>query len=261
MKIIVCIKQVPDTVEIKFNEDTGTLIREGVDSVINPFDLHAIEEALRLRERYGGTVTVLSMGPPQVIAALREAVSLGADQAVLLADPALAGADTLATSYALAKGVEKTGHFDLVICGRQAIDGDTAQVGPELAERLGVPHVSCVIRVHGVADGCIIAERMTEDGSARIKFSLPGLITVSKGINEPRFPSLKGKIRAVRSEIPIWSAQDIGADASRIGLRGSPVRVIRIFAPERRARGQMLEGTVREQVTALVAKLREANIV
>ena len=206
-------------------------------------------------------MTVLSMGPPQVIDALREAVSLGADKAVLLADPTLAGADTLATSYALAKGVERTGRFDLVICGRQAIDGDTAQVGPELAERLGVPHVSCVTRVHEVTDGCIIVERMMDDGSARMKLSLPGLITVTKGINEPRFPSLEGKIRAVRSEIPIWSAQGIGADLSKVGLKGSPTRVIRVFAPERRARGEMLEGTVLEQVAALVGRLREADIV
>lgn len=260
MNIVVCVKQVPDTLEVKVNEETNTLIREGVDSVINPFDLYAIEEGLRLREQYGGTVTVLSMGPGQVAATLREAMSMGVDNAVLLSDTAFAGADTLATSYALARGVEKIGHFDLVICGRQAIDGDTAHVGPELAERLGVPHVSSVYRVREVTNGCIITERMTDEGSEQIKLPLPGLITVPKGINEPRFPSLKGKIDAIRSEIAVWSAQDITADANKIGLKGSPTRVIKMSTPERHREAEILEGTVQEQVTALLSKLWEAEI-
>jgi len=260
MNIIVCVKQVPDTLEVNVNEDTNTLIREGVDGVINPFDLYAIEEGLRLREQYGGIVTALSMGPGQAIATLREALSIGVDNAVLLTDDLFAGADTLATSYALAKGVEKIGHFDLVICGRQAIDGDTAHVGPALAERLGVPHVSCVIRVREVTDGCIITERMTEEGTEQIKLSLPALITLPKGINEPRFPSLKGKIGAIRSEIAVWGAQSIAADVSKIGLQGSPTRVIKISTPEHHRQAEMLEGTVAEQVTALLSKLRQVEI-
>src|SRR5690554_3922139 len=163
MKILVCIKQVPDTTEVKINKETNTLIREEVASIINPFDLYAVEEGLRLREEHGGTVTVFSMGPMEVIDSLRETLSMGADEVILLSDRAFAGADTLATAYTLAKGVEKIGSYDLIICGKQAIDGDTAQVGPELAEMLGLPHVTYVRRVHGIKDGQITVERMTEE--------------------------------------------------------------------------------------------------
>lgn len=260
MNIIVCVKQVPDTVEVEIDRETNTLIREGVDGVINPFDLYAVEEALCLRDQYGGTVTALSMGLPQVVAALRETISLGVDNAVLLSDGAFAGADTLATSYALARGIRTIGRFDLVICGRQAIDGDTAHVGPELAEWLGVAHVGCVRQIREVADGCMITERVTEDGLERIKLPLPGLITVAKGINEPRFPTLKGMMRAMRSEIPIWSAQDVAANVSRVGLKGSPTRVVRTFTPDHHRRGEILEGTTEEQVTGLLCRLRKAGL-
>jgi len=279
MNIIVCIKQVPDTLEVNVNRETNTLIREGVDSIINPFDLNAIEEGLRLAEQYGGSVTALSMGPPQAIATLREVLSMGVDKAVLLNDIAFAGADTLATSYALAKGIEKIGQFDLIICGRQAVDGDTAHVGPSLAERLGIGHVSCVLKIQGlihsessnlediyvscvlkVTDGCLIVERMADDGLERIKLSLPALITVGKGINEPRFPSLIGKIDAVVSDIAVWSAQDIGADTSKIGLDGSPTRVIKMTIPKHDRQGQILGGPVEQQVTTLLSKLRQTEI-
>jgi len=260
MDIIVCVKQVPDTLEVNVNTETNTLIREGVESVINPFDLNGIEEGLRLRAQYGGTVTVLSMGPPQVADALREAISMGADKAVMLSDINFAGADTLATSYTLAKAVRKIGCFDLVICGRQAVDGDTAHVGPSLAERLDIPHISCVIKTQEVTNEYIITERITEDGVEKVKISLPGLITVSKGINEPRFPSLRGKIKAATSEIELWSAHDIGADESKIGLKGSPTRVVKMTTPQQNRRGQVLEGSPAEQVTALMAKLQQAEV-
>jgi len=260
MNIIVCVKQVPDTLEVSVDKETNTLVREGVDSVINPFDLYAVEEGLRLKEQHGGMVTVLSMGPPQVIDTLRQGLSLGADSAVLLSDIGFAGADTLATSYTLARAVKKIGHFDLIICGRQAVDGDTAHVGPSLAEKLGIPHISCVIRIHEVTDEYMISERMTEEGIEKIKLSLPGLITVSKGISEPRFPSLKWKINAARSQIEVWSAYDIGADESKIGLKGSPTRVVKMTTPEYRRAGQMLEGSVDEQVTNLVSKLQQGQI-
>lgn len=261
MKIIVCIKQVPDTTEVKINKETNTLIREGVASIINPFDLYAIEEGLRLKERYGGTLTVLSMGPLQVMESLRETISMGADQAILLSDRAFAGADTLATSYALAKGVEKSGEYDLIICGKQAIDGDTAQVGPGMAEKLGIPHVTYVRKIHEIADGRITLERMTEEGAEKLRFALPGLITVVKEINEPRLPSLKGKIKAKSAEIPVWSAEEIGADENKVGLKGSPTWVMKIFTPQQKSRGEMLEGSLQEQVGALVEKLRETKIV
>jgi electron transfer flavoprotein beta subunit len=260
MDIIVCVKQVPDTLEVNVNRETNTLIRKGVESVINPFDLNGIEEGLRLKGRYGGAVIVLSMGPPQVADALREAISMGADKAVMLSDIGFAGADTLATSYALGRAVRKIGNFDLIICGRQAVDGDTAHVGPSLAEKLGIPHISCVIKIHEVTDEYIITERMSEEGTEQVKLSLPGLITVSKGINEPRPPSLRGKIIAAMSDITVWSAQDIGADADKIGLKGSPTRVVKMVAPQHERQGQFLEGSVQERVTDLVSKLRQAEV-
>jgi len=192
MNIVVCVKQVPDTLEVSVNAETNTLIREGIDGVINPFDLYAVEEALRLKEQYGGVVTVLSMGPAQVIETLRQAMCLGAERGILLSDIGFAGADTLATSYTLARAVKKIGHFDLIICGRQAVDGDTAHVGPSLAEKLGVAHISCVIKINEVTNEYMITERMTVAAIEKVKLLLPGLITVTKGINEPRLPSLRG---------------------------------------------------------------------
>lgn len=261
MNIIVCIKQVPDTTEVKINSETNTLIREGVASIINPFDMYAIEEGLRLKEAHGGTVTVLSMGPPQVIEALREALSMGADHAVLLSDRAFAGADTLATAYALAKGIEALGHFELIICGKQAIDGDTAQVGPGIAENLNLPHVTYVRKINEVTGESLTVERMTEDGAERIKISLPGLITVVKEINEPRLPSLKGKMRAKKAEIKVLSAQEIGADENKVGLKGSPTWVMKIFTPEHERHGEILKGTVEEQVAVLAGRLRETKVI
>lgn len=260
MNIVVCVKEVPDTLEVNVNKETNTLIREGVDSVINPFDLNAIEEGLRLREQYGGTVTALSMGPLQVIGTLRQALSMGVDRTVLLSDIAFAGADTLATAYVLARAIKKIGRFDLVICGRQAVDGDTAQVGPSLAERLSIPHVSCAIKIREVTNGYIITERMTEEGTEQMRLLLPALITVPKGINEPRFPTLKGKIAAKKSEIAVWSAQNITADANKIGLRGSPTKVVKMSTPEHHREAEFLKGTVEEQVTALLFKLRQVEI-
>jgi len=260
MNIIVCAKQVPDTLEVNVDKETNTLIREGVDSVINPFDLNAIEEGLRLKERYGGSVTALSMGPPQAAEMLRETISLGVDHAVMLSDIAFAGADTLATAYTLAQAVRKIGPFDLILCGRQAVDGDTAHVGPELAEKLGIPHVSCVIKIGEVYDQELIIERMTDDGTERIKVLLPCLITVPRGINKPRFPTLKGKLTATRVDLDVWSAQDIGADPNKIGLDGSPTRVVRISTPEHDRGGEILEGTAEEQVAALLTKLQDAVV-
>jgi len=261
MNIIVCVKQVPDTLDVNINSQTNTLIREGVDSVINPFDLYAVEEGLELKEQYGGMVTVLSMGPLQVADTLRQALSLGVDNAVLLSDISFAGADTLATSYTLARAIKRIGRFDLVICGRQAVDGDTAHVGPSLAEKLGIPHVSCVIKIDRITDEYMVTGRMTEDGVEKVKLSLPGLITVCKGINEPRTPSLRGKITAAKCEITVWSAQDISADENKIGPKGSPTKVIKMTTPQHERQGQFLEGSVAEQVTGLVSKLRQGQVV
>ncbi len=261
MEIIVCIKQVPDTADIKIDPKTNTLIREGVPSIINPFDTYAIEEGVRLKEKYQGKVTVISMGPPQVEDALREAISLGVDEGVLLSDRAFAGADTLATSYTLAEGIKKIGKFDLIICGKQAMDGDTAQVGPGIAEKLNIPHVTYVKKIEEIKDDYVQVERLMEEGYEVIRMPLPALITVVKEINEPRMPSLKGKLKAKNAQIITWSAKDLEAEEDRIGLQGSPTQVIKIFTPQPRGKGETIEGTPPEQAAKLVEKLRETKIV
>ncbi len=261
VKIVVCVKQVPDTTEVKINPETNTLIREGVASIINPFDMYAVEEAIRIKEKIGGTVTVLSMGPPQVAESLKELIGMGVDDAVLLSDRAFAGSDTLATSYALAKGIEKIGDAQLIICGKQAIDGDTAQVGPEIAEKLGIPHLTYVKKINEINEDQITLERMNEDGYERVQMPLPALLTVVKEINEPRLPSLKGMMRAKKAEVPVWSAEMIGADPSKIGLKGSPTWVKRIFIPEIKCQGQIFEGTPEEQVKALAEAILTRKIV
>ncbi len=261
MNIIVLVKQVPDTAEVKINRETNTLIRDGVPSIINPYDRYAIEEALRLREKHGGKVTAVTMGPPQAAEALKEAVSLGVDDVVLLSDRAFAGADTWATSYALSQGIRKIGSFDLVIAGKQAIDGDTAQVGPETADMLGIPFVAYIRKIEQIGDGKMTAERMMDEGYDVVETSLPALITVVKEINEPRVPSLKGKMRAKNLAVTAWTARDIGAEEEKIGLRGSPTQVVRIFPPAPRGQREMLSGTVEEQVAAVAKKLKEQALI
>jgi electron transfer flavoprotein alpha/beta subunit len=261
LKIVVCIKQVPDTTNVRINPETNTLMREGVDSIINPFDMYALEEGIRLREKHGGTVVALSMGPPQVVTALREAISLGVDAAVLISDRAFAGADTLATAYTLARGIKKIGKVDVILMGRQAIDGDTGQVGPGVAENLGLPHITEIRKIEGIGeDKGIVVERLLEDGYVRLKSKLPVLLTVVKEINEPRLPSLKGKMAARKAEIPVWSASDLELDGQRIGLTGSPTQVMKIFTPPRPTGGKVFEGDVSSAVKQLVAALLEAGI-
>ncbi|TCL64786.1 electron transfer flavoprotein beta subunit [Hydrogenispora ethanolica] len=261
MKIVVCVKQVPETTEVKINPETNTLVREGVASIINPFDMYAVEEAIRIKEKLGGTVTVLSMGPPQAAESLRELIGMGADDAILLSDRAFAGSDTLATAHALAKGIAKIGEVGLILCGKQAIDGDTAQVGPEIAENLGIPHLTYVKKVNEIAADHLIAERMNEEGYERVQIPLPALITVVKEINEPRLPSLKGMMRAKKAVITTWTAAMIDADPAKIGLKGSPTWVKRIFIPELKCQGQVFEGTPEEQVQALVDAIVGRKIV
>lgn len=260
MNIIVCIKQVPDTQEIKINPETNTLMREGVQSIVNPFDMYAIEEALRIKEKVGGKVTVLSMGPQQAEEALREAISMGVDEMVLMTDRAFAGSDTWATSYTLAKGIQKLGQFDLIICGKQAIDGDTAQVGPGIAESLDIPQVTYVKKTEEIKEGMARFERMTEEGYEVIETPLPCLITVVKEINIPRLPSLKGKIRAKQAPVIKLTAKEINAEADKLGLKGSPTVVDKIFAPQKRTGGQILQGTTEEVVNKLVEAVRDVVI-
>lgn len=261
MKMIVCIKQVPDTTDVKIDPKTGTLIREGVPSIINPDDKHAIEEALRLKEKFGGKVTVISMGPPQADDALREALAMGVDETILLCDRAFAGADTLATSYTLATAVQKIGDYDIIICGRQAIDGDTAQIGPQMAEYLGVPQVTYVRDVE-IKGKNLTVERALEDGYEKIETSLPALITVIKDLNKPRYPSVGGIVEAYRErEVKIWTVKEVAADPSKIGLEGSPTQVKRTFAPEPKGEGEIISGTAEEASKTLLQKLRDKNVI
>lgn len=261
MEVIVCIKQVPDTDAIRFDPEKGVIMREGVGAVINPFDLHALEAALTLKDELGAGVTAVSMGPPQAETALRDAVALGADRGILLSDRAFAGADTLATTYTLARAIERLGTFDLIVCGRQAVDGDTAQVGPGLAQRLGIPSATNVVHMHmETPSGPLRAKRAMDKGYQLVELDLPALVTVSPSLNQPRVPSLKGKMKARRMEIPVWNAQDIGADPERIGWPGSPTRVASTHVPRFDARKEMLAGTPDEQVEALLARLKEAGV-
>jgi electron transfer flavoprotein beta subunit len=260
MNIVVCVKQVPDTTEVKIDPVTGTLIRDGVPSIINPDDKGGLEAALALKESLGGKVTVLSMGPPQADIALREALAMGADEAILLSDRRFGGADTWATSCTLAAALRKL-EWDLVICGRQAIDGDTAQVGPEIAEHLGVPQVSYVGEIRPDADGkSLVVKRVFEDGYQRIRVKLPCLLTTLKDINRPRYMSVAGIFEAYRKTIPVWQLEDIGADPENIGLKGSPTRVKQSFTKGVKAAGKIYEVDAREGAKIIVENLKEKFI-
>jgi len=255
MEIVVCIKQVPASTRVRLDPRTRTIIREGVELMLNPFDAYAIEEALRLREAYGGRVSVLSMGIPSAAMQLREALAMGADRAVLLTDRRFAGADTLATAYTLAAAIRKLGPVDLVLCGRQAIDGDTAQVGPELAEKLGIAHITAIAKIEQIEGGKLICQKMLDEGYARIALQLPALLTVVKEINAPRFQSLAGFRRAQQTEINTWKVEDLDLDLERIGLEGSATQVISTFVPERHKASQVLVGSPQEIAQQILASL------
>ena len=255
MHFVVCIKQVPDTNDVKIDPKTNTLMREGVASIINPFDMYAIEESVRLKEKLGGKVTAISMGPPQAEAALKEAIGMGVDEGILVSDRAFAGSDTWATSYTLAMAIKKIGDYDLIICGKQASDGDTAQVGPGIATHLDIPQITYVRKIESCDDHTIVGERLLENGYEAIESPLPCVLTVVKEINEPRLPSLKGKMRARKAEIPTWSAADIGAEPAKTGLDGSPTKVVKIFTPPAREGGEIFDGEPSETVPKLAARI------
>ncbi len=234
MRIVVCVKQVPATTNVSIDPETKRLIREGIEIMMNPFDTYALEEALLLKEKHGGEVIALSMGPRRAEKTLREAIACGADRAVLLNDKLLAGSDTLATSYALAMAIRKIGEVDLVICGKQAIDGDTAQVGPGIAAHLGWPQITYVSKVVDSNKSFLVLERMYEDGYGVCSVELPAVITVLKDINSPRVPTLRGRLISRKVEVPVWDASFIDARADRIGLTGSPTRVVSTRSPDAR---------------------------
>jgi electron transfer flavoprotein beta subunit len=261
MKIVVCIKQVPQTTNVKIDPETNTLVRQGVESQINPFDLYALEEAVRVKERLAAqgeesTVTVISMGPPQVMDALREAITLGADEAILLSDRAFAGADTWATSYALAAAIKELA-AGLVFCGMQAIDGDTAQTGPGITIHCDLALATYVSKIDEISPKKATVRRLLEDGYELCEIALPALFTVVKEINEPRTPSLRGKMKAKSAQIPVWTVASLGLDPDKCGLKGSPTQVVKVFSPEHRAGGERWDGDASDLAAKMLEIMRE----
>ena len=250
----------PDTNEVKIDPVKGTLIREGVPSILNPDDATALEAALRLRDQQGGCVSVLSMGPPQACYMLRECMAMGADEAYLLSSRAFGGADTCATSTTLAAGVRRIGSFDILFAGRQAIDGDTAQVGPQLAQRLGIPSVTYVQRIRSVMKDTAVVERQLEDGYEVGEVRLPCLLTCVKELCEPRYMTVRGIVEAYEKEITVWNERDVALDPAECGLNASPTQVLRSFTPPQKGRGERLEGTVPEMARALVSRLNDRHL-
>lgn len=260
MKIIVCVKQVPDTTEIKIDPVKGTLIRDGVPSIMNPDDKGGLELALRLKDQHGAHVTVISMGPPQADVILREAFAMGADRAILLSDRKFAGADTLATSYALS-GLCRTLDYDLIIAGRQAIDGDTAQVGPELAEHLDLPQITYVADAKRLDNGNLLVHKENEDSVQVLEVEGKCLLTVLASAFEPRYMSVNGIMKAYEREVEVWGADKIDVDESKLGLAGSPTKVFKSFPKALKAPGEVHEVSEEEAVELIVNKLKEKHII
>ncbi len=258
--IIVLLKQVPDIEEVKFDTEKGTLDRSSAKAEPNPFDLNALEAGVQIKEKLGGTITVVSMGPPQAESALGDALARGADRAILLTDKKFGGADTLATSYTLASAIRKLGNFDIIICGEKTVDGDTGQVGPEVAEHLGIPHIAYVSEIKECEkEGFVVVSEM---GGYHYSMELKprGLITVTKDINEPRLPSLRDKLKARKSKIEIWSVDDLanGADRNKFGIMGSPTSVYKITIPSAEGRrGKIFRGTPDEVAKKFVEELEK----
>jgi electron transfer flavoprotein beta subunit len=253
MHIVCCVKQVPDTTQVKIDPETNTLIRAGVESICNPYDLIAAEASVQIAERYGGRVTVISMGPPQAEAALRECLSLGANEAILLSDRAFAGADTLATSYTLSRAIAKIDASEpvhLVICGKQAIDGDTAQTGPGIATWLGYTQLTYVSEIINLTNDTITVKREVEGGSELIEGKLPALLTVELELASPRYATLPELVRALRQEVKVWGAKEIDVLPERAGLKGSPTSVREIFAPPVRGGGLVFDSAEKKEQAA-----------
>jgi len=262
INIVVPIKQVPDMERVKFDTEKGTVDRSSASAEINPFDLNALEAAVQIKEKLGGTVTTISMGPPQAESSVRDTLSRGADRGVLLVDRAFAGADTLATSYTLASAIRKLGEFDLVICGEKTVDGDTGQVGPEIAEWLGIPHVAYVSEIKEMAEKFTVVCDMEGDRYL-IQSSLPLLITVTKDINVPRLPTFADKMKARKAEIETWAADDLSAvaDSTRFGLKGSPTRLHKVIVPSEEGRkGEVFRGSPEETTARMVSALQEGGV-
>ena len=263
MKIVVCIKQVPDTSEVKLDTKTNTIIRDGVPSIINPDDKSGIEAALRIKEQVGGTVTVVCMGPPQADVAIREALAMGCDDGVLISGREFGGSDTLATSTIIAAGL-KTLDYDLIITGRQAIDGDTAQVGPQIAEHLGLPQVSYAEDIQVESENSIIVKRQYEDRYQKVRIKTPCVITALTELAEPRYMSVSGTVDAYAKEIKVLGFEELKdkLNPEHIGLKGSPTNVVQSFTKQAKGAGTVLkDASADEAVKAIIAKLEEKYII
>lgn len=261
MKIIVCIKQVPDTTEIRIDPVKGTLMRDGVPSILNPDDANALEAALQIKDEYPGTVVdVVTMGPQQASYALRECLAIGADDAYLLSSRAFGGADTCSTSTTLAYGIKKIGDYDFIFAGRQAIDGDTAQVGPQLAQRLGLPAATYVQNIREIRENSVILERQLEDGYEVLEIQRPCVLTAVRELNRPRYMSVIGIEKAYEKEITVWDERDLDIRPQDCGHSASPTKVFRSFTPPPKGKGEMLAGTVNEMAQSLVSKLMEKHV-
>ncbi len=265
MRIIVCLKQVPDTNEVRINQETGTLIRDGVPSIMNPDDKNALEEALRIKDELGAELIAVSMGPPQAKDVLKEALAMGADEGVLISDRAFGGSDTWATATIISAAIEKVGNYDIVFCGRQAIDGDTAQVGPEIAEFLNIPQITYVkdVKVKGKN---LEVVRFTEYGEYVFETSTPVLLTAIKELNNPRYPTIKGIIEAYEEageeRIRVFSINDLDVDSTQIGLKGSPTNVYKSFVPVKNKVSEIIEGeSSKDKAVTMVMKLSELNLI
>lgn len=261
MKIVVCIKQVPASNDAKIDPQTKRIIREAVKSILNPFDNYALEEGVRLKEKFGGEVIALTMGPLSAEAILREAIALGVDSGILLSDRTFGGSDTWATSYALSKAIEKIGNVDLVICGKQAVDGDTAQVGPGIAAHLNWQQATYLMEIRRTDERKILTKRLHENGYDLCEVTLPAVVTVVKGINTPRVPTLKGRLASLKSDIPIWTPVDIDANIDQLGLNGSPTRVVKTEPPAPRSSATVkIEGNPGHCAQELIHQLRLRSI-
>lgn len=265
MRIIVPIKQVPETNAVKMDEATGTMIRDGVEAIVNPLDLYAIEIAIRLREAHGGEVLAVSMGPPKAVKAVKEAVAMGCDGGVLVSDKAFAGADTWATSYVLAEAIKTLGEYQLIICGERATDGDTGQVGPGIAAWLDLPVASYVSKVEDVSADVCRCQRLVEEGYEILDVTMPAVLTVVKEVADPRLPTLGGKQKARKLEVPTLGQADMTVKEEYLGLKGSPTRVVKIFRPKVARQCQMFTATdeksIDQATDAMVNFLKERELI
>jgi electron transfer flavoprotein beta subunit len=265
LNIIIPIKQVPETSNVKMDEETGTMVRDGVESIINPLDLYAIEIGIQLKEKHGGKITVITMGPPSADKALREAIAMGCDDGILVSGKEFAGSDTWATSYSLASSIKEIGDFDLILAGERATDGDTGQVGPGIASFLNIPLSTYTSNIKELSDNSIIVERLIEEGYETLKMPLPALLTVVKEISDPRLPTLRGKQKARKTEINSWSSENVKMDRGKLGLKGSPTRVVKIDHPKVSRNGKFVkaldEDSIPEAINQLIDFLHKKEIV